>query len=478
MANKKINPKAKSIKLKANSKKLFFLIHGYTGSPTDFHNLPYLLNQKLKANVIVPLLPGHGTTIEDLDTLDFEDFLESVETKLKKELENGMQVVLGGISFGAFLALYLASKYPVKGVFNVSIPYDFKFPFNFPGFDALGNFKKSWRKRLGETERKLRKNTFHYSHMHVNGLPISFYAKQKVKGVLKQIYGPCLTIHSKSEPLGDYKSAYKINKEISSKIKKIIIFKHESHNLFFTPQHGEVEEAILNFFKSGDVFNKNYSSINKEKIAALIPSYNEGARISNVLDVLTKTKILDEIIVVDDGSTDNTSEIMKKFPTIKYLKNQKNEGKAYSMDKGVKSTDASIIFFCDADLNNLTPQIVTEIITPVIKNEFDMFIGARGNVMQKTVKKWAINSGERALRREIWEKLPKYYKHRYRIEAGLNNFVKFFGRGFDYKVFNHSQTLKEKKYGFAKGTFLRWWMNLDVIAAVIRFHFYDRFRKL
>ena len=76
MANKKINPKAKSIKLKANSKKLFFLIHGYTGSPTDFHNLPYLLNQKLKANVIVPLLPGHGTTIEDLDTLDFEDFLE------------------------------------------------------------------------------------------------------------------------------------------------------------------------------------------------------------------------------------------------------------------------------------------------------------------------------------------------------------------------------------------------------------------
>ncbi len=97
---------------------------------------------------------------------------------------------------------------------------------------------------------------------------------------------------------------------------------------------------------------------------------------------------------------------------------------------------------------------------------------------KKSVKKFAINSGERVLKRRTWEKLPSYYKHRYRIECGLNNFVKFHGRGFGYKIFPYYQTLKEKKYGFIKGTFLRWGMNFDVFIAILKSNFIDRFKTL
>ena len=217
--------------------------------------------------------------------------------------------------------------------------------------------------------------------------------------------------------------------------------------------------------------------INNKSIAAIVPAYNEAERIESVLNTLNNTKTLDEIVVIDDGSKDNTEEIVNKYENIKYLKNEKNQGKAYSMNRGVKSTTSDIIFFCDADLKGLTPEIVEGIISPVANGEKDMFLGIRNNTMQKTVKSVAINTGERALKREIWENLPDFYKHRYRIEAGLNNFVKTVGSGFDYKIFPYYQTLKETKYEISKGMFLRWWMNLDVMTAQVRAKTYDKIRK-
>ena len=126
----KIGVKSKEIKLNSKSKKEFFLIHGYTGSPTNFYDLPQYLNKRFNANIVIPVLIGHNTTVEDLDNLNFEDFLPPLEKELKKELNKGKEIILGGYSFGGQLALYLASKYPVKGVFNVSTPIKLKFPFS------------------------------------------------------------------------------------------------------------------------------------------------------------------------------------------------------------------------------------------------------------------------------------------------------------------------------------------------------------
>lgn len=142
-------------------------------------------------------------------------------------------------------------------------------------------------------------------------------------------------------------------------------------------------------------------------------------------------------------------------------------GKGYSMQKGINSTDADIIFFCDADLKGLTPEIVENIIKPVIKERYKMYIGIRNNVMQKTITLFALNSGERALRREVWDSLPENFKYRYRIEAGLNFIAKTKYGGYGWEKFDYYQTIKEKKYGIVNGTLLRWWMNFDVMYAYI-----------
>ncbi|MEK7554665.1 MAG: glycosyltransferase family 2 protein [Patescibacteria group bacterium] len=222
----------------------------------------------------------------------------------------------------------------------------------------------------------------------------------------------------------------------------------------------------------------NAPSTGKPYAAAVIPSFNEGSRIVPAIKAIIDSPLVREIIVVDDGSDTNETELaVRSFHQVRYLRNEVNRGKGFSMERGVNSTTAPIIFFCDADLEGITPEIVSSIIEPVANETYDMFIGIRNNVAQKSFLPFALNSGERALRREVWEKLPKFYKHRFRIEVGMNYFVRHHGKGYGYKLFPYYQTAKERKYGFWKGTVRRWKMNGDVSLAWARANFIDRFRN-
>ncbi len=206
------------------------------------------------------------------------------------------------------------------------------------------------------------------------------------------------------------------------------------------------------------------------KVTAVVPAYNERPRIGGVLSALLHARHISEIIVVDDGSSDGTVDFIEKmFPSVRLLVNETNRGKAFSMNRGVKESSGGIIFFCDADLTGLDSETVDALILPIINNTYDMYIGIRNNKMQKSFLPFALNSGERAIRKELWEKLPDFYKHRFRIEVGLNYMVRYSTKkGMGYAVMPYYQTLKEKKYGFFEGQRQRFGMNVDVVIAWFR----------
>lgn len=82
------------------------------------------------------------------------------------------------------------------------------------------------------------------------------------------------------------------------------------------------------------------------KVAAIVPALNEEKNIGRVLKVLIESKDLNEVIVVDDGSTDNTSGISREMGA-KVIRLEKigGSGKANAMKEGIKNTDADIIVF-------------------------------------------------------------------------------------------------------------------------------------
>ena len=148
------------------------------------------------------------------------------------------------------------------------------------------------------------------------------------------------------------------------------------------------------------------------------------------------------------------------------------------MDWGVKNTKANIIFFCDADLNNAKAEQFRQIISPVVSGEFDMFLGIRNNLSQKTWNFVANLTGERAVRRDLWEAIPDFYKKRFRIETGLNNLIKKASYKVGSKRFDYLQTFKEFKWGIFKGTIWRYWMYYDVVTATLRAKFFDSLKEI
>ena len=85
------------------------------------------------------------------------------------------------------------------------------------------------------------------------------------------------------------------------------------------------------------------------KISVVIPSYNRYTLLKRAIDsVLSQTDTVDEIIIVDDGSTDNTANIQKDFPQVKYIY-QKNRGVSAARNRGVEVASSEWIAFLDSD---------------------------------------------------------------------------------------------------------------------------------
>jgi len=206
----------------------------------------------------------------------------------------------------------------------------------------------------------------------------------------------------------------------------------------------------------------------KLKVAAIVPAYNEAATIGNVLKILLAAKEIDEIMVVSDGSTDETTKISKSLG-VKVLENAERTGKGQVMRKGVENTKAEIICFFDADLIGLIPEHITQLVQPVLKNEVAMAIGIR-DLLRKTllfllkIDPLLAFGGQRALRREIFENLPKRFSRGFGIETALNFYCQINKIPVKYvKLKGLEVVIKEKKYGLGKGLWERLKMKWELL---------------
>ena len=113
--------------------------------------------------------------------------------------------------------------------------------------------------------------------------------------------------------------------------------------------------------------------------SAIIAAYNEEKTLAEVLGALTRSRFVDEIIVVSDGSTDATVEIARSFD-VKTIALRENQGKGYAMRVGVEYARHDILFFVDGDMFNLTDDHMAALLRPVMRDECDMNIGVRNSV--------------------------------------------------------------------------------------------------
>lgn len=131
-------------------------------------------------------------------------------------------------------------------------------------------------------------------------------------------------------------------------------------------------------------------------ISIVIPAYNEAPRIVGVLDTVTALPSPAEVIVVDDGSTDDTRAVAGRYP-VQVIRLPRNAGKGAAMAAGVLAAHGQTIAFLDADLRGLRPVHVWRLTHPVDAGWSSMVVG------QMAVPQLAAlyTSGQRATTRVI-----------------------------------------------------------------------------
>jgi glycosyltransferase involved in cell wall biosynthesis len=119
------------------------------------------------------------------------------------------------------------------------------------------------------------------------------------------------------------------------------------------------------------------------KYSIVIPAYNEGARIpatlASVMECIRTRGWSVEVLVVNDGSTDQTAEVVQTFartaPEVRLIENPGNRGKGYSVRAGMLEARGSIVLFTDADLSS--PIEEAERLFAAIEHGADIAIGSR-----------------------------------------------------------------------------------------------------
>lgn len=190
--------------------------------------------------------------------------------------------------------------------------------------------------------------------------------------------------------------------------------------------------------------------MNNKRVVIVVPVYNEEDKIGETIEGLMKINIIDEIVVVDDGSTDNTKTILKNY-NVKVISLNGNHGKGYAIKKAIKEIDCDIMGFVDGDVG-LTSIEMEKLIKPVYFDETDftiaLFPSASKNVnikggfgLVKTLAKKGVYyytgkkintslSGQRVYKKKILCGM-KYVPNDYGIEIAMT--IQAINNGYKYK---------------------------------------------
>ena len=208
------------------------------------------------------------------------------------------------------------------------------------------------------------------------------------------------------------------------------------------------------------------------KLSVVVPAYNEGERLRGVLGVLQQCASVDEIIVVSDGSTDNTCEVARSYDGVTVIQLPHNLGKGGAMVAGAQRATSDVIAFLDADLIGLTPPHFEALAAPVLAGETEMTIGIFKGGRPRTDWAQVISpfiSGQRVLSREFFLSVPDLEETRYGVEIAITGHAKAVGLDIrTVTLMGMTHPMKEEKIGYIRGTISRAAMYWDIVKMMCR----------
>jgi len=189
----------------------------------------------------------------------------------------------------------------------------------------------------------------------------------------------------------------------------------------------------------------------KKDVSIIICTYNEEKTVADVIRACRKYNAESEIIVVDDGSTDNSQSILKELQNeveYKLIIHETNKSKSSAMATGIENAERDIILFFDADVTGIKEEHFEQLLHPLAVREADMVLGQPS----ETLIDYRINpfkglTGERAARKkDLLQLIDDFREIAFGVETYLNLYFQAHGKKIKYLVLDGlSHPTKYKK---------------------------------
>ena len=230
----------------------------------------------------------------------------------------------------------------------------------------------------------------------------------------------------------------------------------------------------------------------KPTLSVVIPVYNEVEFVETLVQKVLAAvpEIEKEILLVDDGSTDGTRDVLKKMedpPRIRVKLHERNQGKGAALRTGFDMAEGDIVVIQDADLE-YDPQDFPRLLAPILEGKADVVFGSRfggethrvlffwhyvGNRLLTTLSNMFTNLNltdmetcYKAFRTEILKSV-RFRSNRFAFEP---EFTAKMARG-GYRIYETSISYHGRDY--SEGKKITWVDGVKALGAIVWFRFFD-----
>jgi len=226
------------------------------------------------------------------------------------------------------------------------------------------------------------------------------------------------------------------------------------------------------------------------KLSVVMPVYNEKSTIREIVSRVLDVDLVEEIVIVDDGSADGTREILEELaalPPVRVIEHDQNQGKGAAVVTGIRAAQGDVIVIQDADLE-YDPQDYYKLLAPIEAGETNVVYGSRfaSSATEKPqLMNWLANLGLTLVTNLLYgarlTDMETCYKV-FRREVVDEMVIR--ARGFEFEPEFTAKILKQKlkvvevpisfnPRGYAEGKKITTWDGVLAVWTLIKYRFVD-----